>query len=225
MTQQCGIAIYTVIAYRWGYLNDHNYQVGAFLNKDYAIDVAKTACEDRGGKYAVAVYEWYEPTDEQKKDPTYVLDYSISKGTPIYYAPSMLGESSLSNDPQVEAAKKLAYRVSSLVAQGGDYEFDEALSKNVFKSILTQEEGGLAPWLLKELIDYELDLKTDEILKEYRDLYPLTKDEKGQPIFEKTTPEQSAYLDQLFNNERQKIEKHYSLAAISARHDAAKSKV
>lgn len=50
--------IYTVIAYRWGWLNNHQYSVAATQDEDRASSLASEECDSRGGKYGVAVYEW-----------------------------------------------------------------------------------------------------------------------------------------------------------------------
>lgn len=54
--------IYTIIAYRWGWLNNHQYSVAATQDEDKASSLAREECDSRGGKYGVAVYEW---TDDE----------------------------------------------------------------------------------------------------------------------------------------------------------------
>ena len=49
---------YLVTAYRWGWTNDHQYQVYAGTDKDKAMESAETEVDGRGGKYGCAVYEF-----------------------------------------------------------------------------------------------------------------------------------------------------------------------
>ena len=49
--------LYIVTAYRWGDRSMHSYNIGAFTDKDKAIESAISHCEWRGGKYACVVEE------------------------------------------------------------------------------------------------------------------------------------------------------------------------
>lgn len=48
--------MFFVIAYRWGWTNCHQYVVDCSAIQEEMIDVAHRECQDRGGKYGVAVY-------------------------------------------------------------------------------------------------------------------------------------------------------------------------
>lgn len=50
--------MYLVTAYRWGYLNGHQYYVYCGLDKDKAVELADKEADDRGGKYGCAVWEF-----------------------------------------------------------------------------------------------------------------------------------------------------------------------
>jgi len=50
--------VYVVVAYRWGTLNNHTYNVTATADRAEAIASAKDECDGRGGKYGVGVMEY-----------------------------------------------------------------------------------------------------------------------------------------------------------------------
>ena len=58
--------LYTVVAYRYGCLNDHHYHVAATADEDVACNIAEEECNDRGGKYGVAVYAWSSATEHKQ---------------------------------------------------------------------------------------------------------------------------------------------------------------
>lgn len=62
---------YLVTAYRWGWTNDHQYQVYAGTDKDKAMESAETEVYERGGKYGCAVYE-FDDTGEESEMVAYV---------------------------------------------------------------------------------------------------------------------------------------------------------
>lgn len=57
---------YTVMAYRWGWTNSSHYLVGATQDVDRAIEMAEAECDDRGGKYGVAVYQWKKEDEYER---------------------------------------------------------------------------------------------------------------------------------------------------------------
>ena len=59
--------IYLVTAYRWGWLNGHQYQVYCGTDREKAIHLAQDEQEGRGGKYGCAVYEWNEQGAQCKR--------------------------------------------------------------------------------------------------------------------------------------------------------------
>jgi hypothetical protein len=58
------LILYHVTAYRWGNLNLHQYRVYCGPDKTKAIALAQSECDDRGGKYGCAVYQWNEDGTE-----------------------------------------------------------------------------------------------------------------------------------------------------------------
>lgn len=59
--------MYLVTAYRWGWLNGHQYQVYCGPDHTKALALAQNETEDRGGKYGCAVYEWNEDGTDYKR--------------------------------------------------------------------------------------------------------------------------------------------------------------
>lgn len=59
--------LYHVTAYRWGNLNLHQYRVYCGPDRTKAIALAENECNDRGGKYGCAVYEWNEDGTDCKR--------------------------------------------------------------------------------------------------------------------------------------------------------------
>jgi len=49
---------YLAIAYRWGDTNGHQYVVSIHSEEDVVLAAAEEECQDRGGKYGVAVFQW-----------------------------------------------------------------------------------------------------------------------------------------------------------------------
>ncbi len=52
-----------VTAYRWGWLNNHQYIVYCGDDEQLAEEMAEQECDDRGGKYGVAVRHYCEDGD------------------------------------------------------------------------------------------------------------------------------------------------------------------
>lgn len=59
--------MYLVTAYRWGWLNGHQYQVYCGTDRTKALALAQNEQQDRGGKYGCAVYEWDADGTEFKR--------------------------------------------------------------------------------------------------------------------------------------------------------------
>lgn len=59
--------MYLVTAYRWGWLNGHQYQVYCGPDRTKAVALAENECNDRGGKYGCAVYEWNADGTDYKR--------------------------------------------------------------------------------------------------------------------------------------------------------------
>lgn len=70
---------YTLVAYRYGQLNAHQYKVAQTDRLSRALELAQEARNDRAGKYGVAVYQWegedhckqvvYFPSQMREKEP------------------------------------------------------------------------------------------------------------------------------------------------------------
>ena len=88
--------VYLVVAYRWGETNNHSYFVYAGMDHKQALELAELECQDRGGKYGVAAWEFtqdgrdyklagYFPSSAEDADtpePRYNhgIDYNIRLG-------------------------------------------------------------------------------------------------------------------------------------------------
>ena len=57
---------YVVTAYRWGWLNGHQYTIYAGLDRAKAIALAQAENADRGGKYGCSVVEFTDLPDGQQ---------------------------------------------------------------------------------------------------------------------------------------------------------------
>lgn len=93
--------IFTVTAYRWGSLSEHQYEVGAFLDEAPALQCAEEARDDRGGKYGVTVRRW--------EAGECLLHKHFS---------SMAGEKAPYEDQRVEIFRRLAEEVADIVTSG-----------------------------------------------------------------------------------------------------------
>jgi hypothetical protein len=94
--------IYTVVAHRWGWLNEHHYQVGVTQDADRAITLAEAERDDRGGKYGVVVLEW--------SDETTCKQYA-------YYG-SVYGEQALHHNPRIDMFEGIGHDIHSAVTTG-----------------------------------------------------------------------------------------------------------
>jgi len=69
--------VYLIEAFRWGALNEHRYVVDVvFLNKTYALKLAKEASENRDHTYGIQVTRF---SNEDEQGEKYVVAYFPSK--------------------------------------------------------------------------------------------------------------------------------------------------
>lgn len=57
--------IFIIKAYRWGWLNDHQYDVAVCTDEGRACELAREEADDRGGKYGVQVVCWNGETSSR----------------------------------------------------------------------------------------------------------------------------------------------------------------
>jgi hypothetical protein len=107
--------LYTVIAYRWGWTNADRYQVAACLDADEAFELAQEECNDRGGKYGVAVYEWASSTDERR----------------VAYYPSSYGEERPHMNQRIEMFRTIGQRIHEVATTHTKWGSDESGTGNV----------------------------------------------------------------------------------------------
>jgi hypothetical protein len=97
--------IYTITAYRWGCLNGHQYAVAALTEPVRACELAQASCDDRGGKYGVAVYEWA----------------SEGQSTLIAYFPSMQEEKAPFHNERHDLFEGIGHDIHALVTTGVEW--------------------------------------------------------------------------------------------------------
>ncbi len=111
---------YLAVAYRWGWTNNHQYFVLCSTDLGQVRDAAYETCDDRGGKYGVAVY----------KMPT------TPGGTPelLEYASSTYGEKAPHENPRLNIFRRLGQTAFFAVKDG--------------KALLPPTDGGTSmDWL------------------------------------------------------------------------------
>lgn len=80
-----GAAMYVSIAYRWGYLNGHQYFVYVGSDKAKATALAHAENSDRGGKYGCAVIEFKdEDAGEQRSSNVAYFASSYGETKPFH---------------------------------------------------------------------------------------------------------------------------------------------
>ena len=85
---------YLVIAYRWGWINNHQYHVYAGQDKTKAIALALAEAHSRAGKYGCAVYGFDED--------------GTSRTLEVYFS-SAYGERKPSHNDRIDMFEKLGY--------------------------------------------------------------------------------------------------------------------
>jgi hypothetical protein len=118
--------LYTVIAYRWGWTNAHQYSAGVSADPARACQLAEELADDRGGKYGAAVYEWLDDTTPR-----------LHK-----YFPSTYGEKAPFHNPRIEMFDSIGHAVHAAATTGTRWEAPaEGMSSNV------PREAALPLWL------------------------------------------------------------------------------
>ena len=93
---------YIAIAYRWGCSNEHQYIVGSLDSLEELDRIAVLECQNRGGKYGIAIYQ---------------IDNSISDNmsnlyhTLVRYHSSLYGEDKPIKDFEIESAKEIGQQI------------------------------------------------------------------------------------------------------------------
>ena len=139
---------FTVLAYRWGNLNDHHYLVAQTSDEARARQIGEEACDERAGKYGVVVYRWDE-------------DGRCSQHA---YYPSQAGEPGPTENEHLMMCQSLGSTVHEVVTQGvlwGPPVDRGALWPNVAQSV------EVPPWLVDMVRERLLSCKFSELLAEH----------------------------------------------------------
>jgi len=94
---------YLVTAYRWGWLNNHHYVVYCGPDEDKAWNLAESECDDRGGKYGVAVQKYNEDSEDEWS------------GEIVAYYPSSWGEKMPSHNYRLDYFEHLGHIMDDYV--------------------------------------------------------------------------------------------------------------
>jgi hypothetical protein len=92
---------FLVTAYRWGWLNEHQYVVALTNDHEKAEAMAKAECDDRGGKYGCAV--WRPRVEAKTCDDLEVC----------FYAPSLYGEDKPHFNRRMDAFERIGNMIAS----------------------------------------------------------------------------------------------------------------
>jgi hypothetical protein len=148
--------LYTIIAYRWGWLNAHHYPVATLADREEALRLAVEARDDRGGKYGVVVCEWTSTTE-----------YSQCN-----YFPSLYGETKPFRNERIEAFQDIGGDVHSVVTSGIRYWSPTGDGRQ-------EAVGESAPdWVIASVRRREITCQFEVALREQRDSKP--KDEAAR---------------------------------------------
>ena len=98
---------YLVTAYRWGWTNNHHYIVYCGPNEDRAWDLAEEECNDRGGKYGVAVNRYKEDGEHD---------------TICAYYPSSWGEKLPYHNYRLDYISRLGHMLEDYLKDNPDHE-------------------------------------------------------------------------------------------------------
>jgi hypothetical protein len=85
---------YLVVAYRWGWLNNHQYIIYCGPDETKAIALADSETGDRGGKYGAAVYKFNDDGTDYEK---------------IYYTSSSYGEEKPYHNYRIDMFESLGH--------------------------------------------------------------------------------------------------------------------
>lgn len=90
---------YLAIAYRWGWTNAHQYHVALTQDEARCMELAREECDDRGGKYGVAVLKWSSETEYER----------------VAYFPSSYGEEAPHNNERIAMFESIGHDVHNVV--------------------------------------------------------------------------------------------------------------
>lgn len=125
---------YVVMAYRWGQKNAHSYIVTSGTDLDSMTAAAEEECQDRGGKYGLAVIR--TNSDWRKS-----IDHEIVK-----YFPSLFGEEALYYNHDIDAQQRIALCVIEAVRAGHTY-----LAPTDGSTLMKLQEVEVPEWLREEV--------------------------------------------------------------------------
>lgn len=113
---------YLVTAYRWGWTNNHSYIVYCGPNEDRAWDLAEEECNDRGGKYGVAVNRYKEDGEHD---------------TICAYHPSSWGENLPYHNYRLDYFSRLGHMLEDYIRENPTHELAEKVeAQKVFYDAL-----------------------------------------------------------------------------------------
>jgi hypothetical protein len=94
--------IYTITAYRFGWLNGHQYIAGVATEAARALELANEVADDRAGKYGVAVHEWHLEGERRS----------------LGYVPSLFGEEAPFHNERFDLYEGIGHDVHEGVTAG-----------------------------------------------------------------------------------------------------------
>lgn len=106
--------LFTIVAYRWGWTNNHQYTVGVEVELNRAILRARQANDHRGGKYGVAVYGWSAPSSSLDLDGD-LIDQQRSL---LNYFPSTYQEKEPFDNPRLEMFSSIGHAAHETATSG-----------------------------------------------------------------------------------------------------------
>lgn len=125
---------YLVIAFRWGWTNAHQYVVYAGPDESKALALAQAECDDRAGKYGVAVYKANADGTEFKR---------------VAYFNSVYQEESPHHNWRLDMLKTLGHRMEHFVSG------KVLLSNNDGSNTLSFQDVGEPPQWVVDLMAKE----------------------------------------------------------------------
>jgi hypothetical protein len=137
--------LYTVTAYRWGYLNGHQYAVATLGDSTRAREIAQEACDDRAGKYGVAVYEWT----------------SEGEFSPIAYFPSLHGEKAPFHNERLDLFSSIGHDIHAIVTTGVEWLPCEEEPSRLLPALASDP----ASWTLASVRRHEINCRFTESLQ------------------------------------------------------------
>jgi hypothetical protein len=168
--------LYTVVAYRWGWVNNHTYTVAVTQNADLARTKAEEECADRGGKYGVAVYEWTDETTQRR----------------IAYFASQYEETVPAQNPRIEMFERIGHNVHEVATTGLVWEAPEGHSGPAVPTPVDAPE-----WMIAKVRQHELLSRMSIALQAHPNLSQLSSEEGRAWIAAQQAADEKA-VDELF---------------------------